>query len=222
MRKTDITIGCEYRVKIGGRLAPVVVIAKRERRSCGGRSQTVLECRTLDTDRPIVATAARLRPVPGTAEAAAELARKKAARSRRVAATPAGTYPGSPSPVPVPVLVAPSPVPGMVERVDPSQPIEPLIGHNRQRVESICAGVHVALPWSAACRAVYRVIGAGGRLRGFPRPLRRAVWMLVADEHSRNRRLYVETMGHAPTPSEEMITAALADIRGSRAAVLAG
>ena len=37
MRAKDVTLACEYRVKIGGRLAPVVVIARRERRSCGGR-----------------------------------------------------------------------------------------------------------------------------------------------------------------------------------------
>lgn len=221
MRANDVTLACEYRVKIGGRLAPVVVIARRERRTYGGRAQTVFECRTLDSGRSITATAARLRPVPGTPEAAVEQARKRKSQARRIAATPAGTYSSTPA-HPAPVLVAPSPVPGMVERVDPSRPIEPLIGYNREAVERIVAGVHVALPWSAACRAVYRVIGRGGKLRAFPKPLRRAAWMLVADEHARNRRLYIEAMGHAPIPSEEIVTAALAGDPEARAAVLAG
>ena len=84
MRAKDVTLACEYRVKIGGRLAPVVVIARRERRSCGGRTQTVFECRTLDTGRSITATAARLRPVPGTPEAAVEQARRAKATARAV------------------------------------------------------------------------------------------------------------------------------------------
>lgn len=221
MRAKDVTLACEYRVKIGGRLAPVVVIARRERRSCGGRSQTVFECRTLDTGRSITATAARLRPVPGTPEAAVEQARKRKAQARRIAATPAGTYSSTPA-HPAPVLVAPSPVPGMVEHVNPWQPVERLVGYNREAVERICAGVHVALPWSAACRAVYRVIGKGGRLRGFPRALRRGAWLKVAEEHAANRAQYVAVMGHAPIPSEEIVTAALAGDPEARAAVLAG
>lgn len=221
MTQADVRIGGEYRVKIGSRLAPVVVIARRERRRCGGRSQTVFDCRTLDTGRSITATAARLRPVPGTPEAAVEQARKRKAQARRIAATPAGTYNSTPA-HPAPVLVAPSPVPGMVENVNPWQPVERLVGYNREAVERICAGVHVALPWSAACRAVYRVIGKGGRLRGYPRALRRGAWLKVAEEHAANRAQYVAVMGHAPIPSEEIVTAALAGDPEARAAVLAG
>ena len=217
MRSADVTLACEYRVKIGGRLAPVVVIARRERRTCGGRSQTVFDCRTLDTGRSITATAARLRPVPGTPEAAVEQARKAKAAARAVKVAKAL---GKPTEY-APKLVAPSPVPGMVERVDPSRLIEPLIGYNREAVERIVAGVNVAMPWSSACRAVYRVIGKGGRLRGFPRPLRRGAWLRVAEEHAANRAQYVAVMGHAPIPSEEMITAAMAGDPEARAAVLA-
>lgn len=220
MRQTEVTIGCEYRVRIGDRLAPVAVIRRRVRRNFG-REQIVFDCRTLDTGREIVATAARLRPVPGTPEAAAEQARKRKAQARRIAATPAGTYTSTPA-VPAPVLVAPSPVPGMVENVNPWQPVERLVGYNREAVERIVAGVHVALPWSSACRAVYRVIGKGGRLRGFPRALRRGAWLRVAEEHAANRAQYVAVMGHAPTPSEETITAAMAGDPEARAAVLAG
>lgn len=216
MRQNDVTIGGEYRVKIGDRLAPVAVISRHQRPG----KQTTFQCRTLDTGRTITATAARLRPVPGTPEAAVEQARKRKAQARRIAATPAGTYASTPAHSPV--LVAPSPVPGMVERVNHSQPVERLIGYNREAVERIVAGVDVALPWSSACRAVYRMIGKGGRLRGFPRALRRGAWLKVAEEHAANRAQYVAVMGHAPIPSEETITAAMTGDPEARAAVLAG
>lgn len=65
MKKQDVTIGGAYRVKIGARLAEVTVIAERERRPWGNqRRQTVFECRTQDTGRTIMASAARLRPMP--------------------------------------------------------------------------------------------------------------------------------------------------------------
>lgn len=221
MKLADVTIGGEYRVKIGGRLAPVRVIAQRERRRWGNSPrQAVFECRTLDTGRTIIASPARLRPVPGTPAAAAEQARKLAAERRRIAKTPPGTYASTPAPA-APVLVSPAPVPGMVERVNPSQPVERLVGYNREAVERIVAGVWVGLPWSAACRAVYAVIGKGGRLRGFPRHLRRGAWLKVAEEHAANRRLYVEAMGHAPTPTVEIVEAAMAGDPHARAAVLA-
>lgn len=221
MKQAEVKIGMEARVKIGGRLAPVRVITQRERRRWGNSPrQTVFEVRTLDTGRTIIATAARLRPVPGTPEAAAEQARKRAAEARRIARTPAGTYTSKPVHAP-PTLVAPAPVAGMVRRVDPARLVEPLVGYNREAVERIVAGVHVAMPWSVACRAVFKVINKNGDLHTFPKSLRRGAWLKVAEEHAANRRLYRETMGHAPTPSEEMIEDALAGDPHARAAVLA-
>lgn len=220
MKQAEVKIGMEARVKIGGRLAPVIVTDKRHQRRSNETWMVVFECRTLDTGRAIVATAARLRPVPGTPEAAAEQARKRAAEARRIAKTPAGTYTSKPAPA-APVLVPPAPVPGMVRRVDPSRLVEPLIGHNREAVERIVAGVHVAMSWSAACRAVFRVINKNGDLHTFPKALRRGAWLKVAEEHAANRRLYLETMGHAPTPSVEMIEDAMAGDVHARAAVLA-
>lgn len=68
MKLAEVTIGGEYRVKIGNRLAPVRVIAQRERRRWGNSPrQTVFECRTLDTGRTIIASPARLRPAPAPA-----------------------------------------------------------------------------------------------------------------------------------------------------------
>ena len=220
MKQAEVKIGMEARVKIGGRLAPVIVTAQRHQRMSNERWRVVFECRTLDTDRPIVAAAARLRPMPGTPEAAAEQARKRAAEARRIAKTPVGTYPSKPVHA-APTLVSPAPVAGMVRRVDPSRLVEPLTGYNREAVERIVAGVNVAMPWSVACRAVFRVINKNGDLHTFPKALRRGAWLKVAEEHAANRRLYREVMGHAPIPSVEMIEDAMAGDPHARAAVLA-
>lgn len=217
MRQNEVQIGGRYIARVGNRLAPVTVKGKRERRMGVNRWQTVFDCVTGDTGRDIVCTAARLRPLPGTPEAAAEQARARKAAAKRAKARPAA----APVPAYEPKLVAPAPVAGMVRTVNPSQLVEPLVGRNREMVERIVAGVHVAMPWSAACRAVYAVIGKGGKLRGFPRHLRRGAWLAVAEEHARNRKLYRETMGHAPIPSEEIVAAALAGDDHARAAVLA-
>lgn len=211
MLAKNVTIGSMYRCKVGQRLALVKVISDR------GGSGRRFSCLTQDTNRMIRASAAKLRPLAGTPEAAAERARKLAAEARRMKAPAKVT----PPPADAPRLVAPAPVPGMVRRVDPSRLVEPLIGRNRERVEHVVAGVDVALPWSMACRAVYRQIGTGGRLRGFPRHLRRGAWLKVAEEHAANRRLYLETMGHAPVPSTETIEAAMTGDQLTRAAVLA-
>lgn len=216
MRQTEITIGMQAAVKIGQRLAVVTVTGKANH--SGGRRQEYW-CRTHDTGRMIHATAARLRPMPGTPEAAAEARRRRQAEERRAKTAPKPTQTRE---IVTPRLVRPAMVPGMVRNVSGDNLVEPLIGANREGVVRIVAGVDVSLPWSAACRAVYRVIGRSKALRAFPRPLRRAAWLLVAEEHARNRRLYRETMGHAPIPSEETITAALTGDAAARAAVLAG
>lgn len=59
MRQDQVQIGGYYRVKIGGRLAPVQVM-----RQLPGRGRLRFECYTRDTNRVIKATAARLRPIP--------------------------------------------------------------------------------------------------------------------------------------------------------------
>lgn len=218
MRQNEVKVGGEYRVKIGGRMAPVIVQNQRHQRMSGERWRIVFDCRTLDTGRAIVAAAARLRPLPGTPEAAAENARKIAAERRRMKAPHKAP---APTAADAPRLVAPAPVPGMVRRVDPARLVEPLVGRNREMVERVVAGVHVGLPWSVACRAVWKIIGTGGRLRGFPKHLRRGAWLKVAEEHAANRRLYIETMGHDPVPSADVIEAAMTGDAVIRAAVIA-
>jgi hypothetical protein len=61
MRQNEVRIGGEYRVRIGDRLAPVTVLRRLD-----GRGVARYLCRTGDTGREVRATAARLRPLPGT------------------------------------------------------------------------------------------------------------------------------------------------------------
>jgi hypothetical protein len=61
MKQADVHIGGTYRVKIGDRLAEVVVLRRLD-----GRGRARYECRTADTGRTIRATAARLRPCEKT------------------------------------------------------------------------------------------------------------------------------------------------------------
>jgi hypothetical protein len=214
MLTKEITIGMKARVLIGDRLAVVTVMNV----SKYSRGREAYRCLTEDTGRMITATAKRLRPIPGTPEAAAERARKLAAQRRRESqprdAKPAAIQPPL-------ELVPPQPVPGMFAVVNQSRLLERLSGFNHRGVSRILDSVHVSASWRDACRAVFAVIGKGGRLRAVPVALRRGCWQAVAELHAINRRNYTEVMGAAAGPSEEMITAAMLGDAAARAAVLA-
>ncbi len=221
MLSKNIKPGMLARVKIGDRLAVVTVL--HQAAFCR-RSRNEWICRTHDTDRVVHATAARLRPIPGTPEAEAERSRKIAAERRRLEQTPA-----RPATVqPAPALVAPVAVDGMIRRVNAGRLVERLVGGNLRAVERIVGDVHAAASWRDACRAVFAVVGKGKRLRStpdnlrVPLALRRGCWLAVAEIHARNRREYREVMGHAPAPSEGMITAAMMGDENARRSVLAG
>jgi hypothetical protein len=89
MRQDQVIIGGEYCVRIGSRLAPVTVLAKRQRHSYS-RTTTYFDCVTGDTGKRIEASAARLRPLPGqtvpesrAAAAEAELKLRRADEAAR-------------------------------------------------------------------------------------------------------------------------------------------
>jgi len=73
MLSRDVRIGSTYQCRIGDRLALVTVTA------APGRGHRKFTCRTHDTDRQVLASAAKLRPLPGSDLDAAERARKAAA-----------------------------------------------------------------------------------------------------------------------------------------------
>ena len=215
MLMNDIQLGMQARVKVNGRLA--VVTVERKSNYIGGRRQEWF-CRTHDTGRVITATAARLRPMSGTPENAAAHARRLKAAEKRCAKKPNVCR------TPVdhdPVLVAPAPVPGMFASANPARLVERMARFNHQGIARILGGIHVGASWRDACRAVFKVVGAGGRLRGMPLPMRRGCWQAVAEIHADNRAAYREVMGHKPLPTVEMITAAMRGDEAARRAVLA-
>jgi hypothetical protein len=213
MLTKDIQLGMQARVKIGDRLA--VVTVERKANYSGGRRQAWW-CRTHDTGRMITATAARLRPMPGTPENAAAHARRLKAAEKRCAAKPNVSTPEH-----TPVLVPPQAVPGMFAVANPARPIERMARFNHEGIARILGGIHVGASWRDACRAVFKVVGRGGRLRGMPLPMRRGCWQAVAEIHADNLAAYREVMGRAPLPTVEMITAAMRGDEAARRAVLA-
>jgi hypothetical protein len=213
MLTKDIQLGMIACVKIGDRLAVVTVTNKAN--YSGGRRQEWF-CRTHDTGRMITATAARLRPMPGTPENAAAHARRLKAAEKRCAAKPNVSTPEH-----TPVLAPPQAVPGMFAVANPSRPIERMARFNHEGIARILGGIHVGASWRDACRAVFKVVGRGGRLRGMPLPMRRGCWQAVAEIHADNLAAYREVMGRAPLPTVEMITAAMRGDEAARRAVLA-
>jgi hypothetical protein len=197
MRQNDITIGGTYRVRIGDRLAPVTVL---HRKTGGGRARFV--CETHDTRRQITATAARLRPVPGTMDAEREGARRAAAAA---AVRPPRAFSGSPGTV----TVEPVPVRGMLDRIDPAVPVLRLSQPNAALVHRAVDACHVAESFGHVARAVRREVGRFVIVRTIPRDLRRGILHAAAVRHAENRSTYREVMGHAPLPSERMVAEAV-------------
>lgn len=189
MKQCEVTVGTRAFVKIGSRLAPVTVERVIDR---GGVRRLHYQCITGDTGRRITCTAARLR---ASGPAPARQAKPAAPAAEAPTGPGVGTNGYS--------LTRADPVAGMVANVT-AAPVERLTGPNRQHVERIVGGVHVASSWRSACREVYKRIGSRRRLRGYPRPLRRGLWLAVAEAHRANRDLYRHVMGH----SERLIVAA--------------
>jgi hypothetical protein len=182
MKQCEVTIGTRAFVKIGSRLAPVTVDRVIDRP--GRRLQ--YQCMTGDTGRRIVCTAARLRTAAPS-------------RPAKPAAPAVGVKVGTNG---KPLETA-SPVPGMVTFVT-AAPVERMTGPNLAFVERTVATLHVAQGWRAACRAVHAQIGKRRRLRAYPRPLRRGLWLAVAECHRANRDQYRQVMGY----SESLVVAA--------------
>lgn len=198
MRTQDIVIGSTYRCRVGSRLALVTVTAPPRYPSRRYR------CRTHDTDRDILATAARLRPLPGTALADSERERLAAAAARRAVANAPRPFSGPTGTDTVEAV----PVPGILERVGPS-PVLRLSEANRDTIRRIVDRVHVAEAFPVVARAVRRRIAEMVIFRTIPRALRRGILYEAAARHGAGRRMYRAAMGHAPLPSERMVAEAV-------------
>jgi hypothetical protein len=198
MRRSDITIGGTYRCKVGSRLALVTVIE-------GPRAgSTRYRCRTHDTDRAVLATAAKLRPLPGTALADAERERLAAAAARRAVAN-------APRPFAGPVgeaTVDAAPIPGILANVGPS-PVAALSAANHDTIRRIVDACHVAEGFAYVARRVRAKVAAHVIWATIPRALRRGILHAAAQRHGEGRRLYRLAMRHAPLPSERMVAEAV-------------
>jgi hypothetical protein len=195
MRQNEIEIGGTYRVRIGDRLALVTVTGRKV-----GRGRARFVCVTHDTRREVTATAARLRPLPGTAAAAAQNRRRVEAAAAR-APRPFSGNPGE-------RMIDAAPVPGMLSRVG-SSPVAALSAANADYVRRIVDGVHVAESFGHVARVVRRKVGRSIIFRTIPRSLRRGMLYAAAERHAAGRRMYRTVMRHDPLPSPQMVADAV-------------
>ncbi len=195
MRQNEISIGGTYRVRIGDRLALVTVTGRKV-----GRGRARFVCLTHDTRREVTATAARLRPLPGTPEATAQSRRRVEAAAARAPRAFTGSVGER--------MVEAAPVPGMLDRVG-SSPVAALSAANADYVRRIVDGVHVAEPFAHVARVVRRRVGRSVIFGTIPRCLRRGLLYAAAERHAAGRQMYRVAMGHDPLPSPRMVADAV-------------
>jgi len=202
MKQNEIKIGMVAVVKVGGRLARVTVLRELPTRYDRRRK---FACLTHDTRREITATAARLRPAPGSPEddasrsrAAAAAARRSRQEEPRAFALPEGI---------TAALVDARPVPGMISRVN-RMPVMAIYETDRAGVDRVVDRLHCAEPAIEVCRRIRRGLDRF-QWHTIPATLRRAVMLAGLERHAANGQLYRATMGHAPLPSERMVADAV-------------
>ena len=192
MRQAEVTIGGEYRVRVGDRLARVKVLRRLD-----GRGRARFLCLTQDTAREIKATAARLRPL-------VEVSRPAAA-PRPVEPSPMpAAWDGHPGDAWLPLVAVPGLLPsrgtGRVLRLSQA---------NHAFVRRIVDREHVAEGMMRIARVVRAAIGRNVQWRTIPRDLRRGILFTAACIHFGNRERYTAVMGHAPLPSPRAIAEAV-------------
>ena len=197
MLQQEIVIGGTYRVRIGSRLARVTVL---HRRSGSGRARFV--CETHDTRRQVTATAARLRPVPGTLDA-------ERVERRRIERQQAAQGPREWEGNPGTVAVDPAPVRGLLDRISPAVPVLRLSRPDAALVCRAVDGCHVAEGFGRVARQVRRAVGRAVVWPTIPRALRRGILHAAAVRHADNRSTYCAVMGHMPLPSERQVAEAV-------------
>lgn len=194
MLSRDVQIGSTYQCRIGDRLALVTVTA------APGRGHRKFTCRTHDTDRQVLASAAKLRPLPGSDLDAAERARKAAAAAKRGPRAFSGPVGDA--------TVEAAPVAGILASVGPS-PVAALSEANRDTIRRIVDACHVAEGFPYVARRVRARVAAHVIWATIPRALRRGILFAAAQRHAEGRRLYRLAMRHDPLPSERMVAEAV-------------
>lgn len=200
MLAKDIVIGSTYRCRVSGRLALVKVISDR------GGSGRRFTCLTQDTARTIRASAAKLRPVPGSDAAEAERTRLLKAAARRAAANAPRPW-SLPDGLEMTYRIA-VPVHGMIGAVG-RLPVMNFTSTDAEGVARVVDRMHCAEPVMAVCRRIRRALSAKWQWRTIPAELRRSILLEGIGRHSMNRRLYRDVMGHDAPPSGRMIADAV-------------
>lgn len=192
MRQNEVKIGGEYRVRIGDRLATVTVLRQIE-----GRGRARFLCLTQDTKREVKATAARLRPMPGT-EAAAVV------QARRVEAAGPRPFDGATGSRRRPA----APVAGVIVRLRGSSVLA-LSRPNGAMVDRAVDACHVAERFAFVARQVRQRVGACVIWRTIPRALRRGILFHAAARHASNRTMFAAVAGYPALPGERMVAEAV-------------
>lgn len=101
-------------------------------------------------------------------------------------------------------------VPGrrMIDHVNRDRLVEMPVGDNLAALSDRLGRVHVATSLLEVARGIRRRLGRFGTRR-LPVPLRRGLWLAVAQIHENNRRTYREVMGREPLPSPQMVADAV-------------
>ena len=151
-------------------------------------------CVTHDTRREVEATAARLRPMGGTA--AVKRAAPAAPRPWTLPEGLESTYR-----VAVPVV-------GLAGRVS-RLPVMNITATDADAVNRIVDRMHCAETAAEVCRRIRRALASKWQWRTIPAELRRSILLAGLERHAVNRRLYRDVMGHGPLPSERRVAEAV-------------
>lgn len=191
MTKDEINVGMVCMARVGSRLARVSVI-----RDKGGRGRRWV-CRTLDTNREILCSSQRLRPLCGSTK-----------RQRPVK-----------GPVPFDgvegdaVICHSGPVGNVCKDVS-NGTIRALSLFNKAMVTEIVDRTHVAESFRFIARRVKAQVARKTIWKTIPRALRRGLLYFAAARHASNRKTYAQVMRHDPLPSPRMVAEAVGNAFG--------
>ena len=195
MRAKDITVGGQYKLKVGNRIAVVTVTQMT------GRSNFKYRVLTADTHRYILTTARRLRPMVDVA--------KPAPAQRELVAYPDPDLIRHPGLKPMPSICA-QPIGGMFNRMTWRAGDTLLLDEAHERwMRTRVDRLHVSEPLRTVARSIRSLITRQYIYLSVPRALRRGLLYAAAKRHAANRDTYRMVMGEHPFPSEEMIGRAI-------------
>lgn len=196
MQSKEIKVGGQYKLKVGNRIAVVTVTQE-----LGRSSSFKYRVLTADTNRYILTTARRLRPL---------VEQPKPAKSRELSLRSHRQYEDHDGIRTAVYIDNPQPVRGVISNVSngPITMVGVFDGWDRI-VRCTVDRIHVAESWRVVAWAIRHRIREMYRPSSLPRALRRGLLYAAAKRHAANRDTYRMVMGQHPFPSEEMIGRAI-------------